>query len=195
MSLWLQTNNRWLFYNLVQGEPMKIIFTQTLMFCNTDNVVAIPHDPLVATRQHPTLQTSATKLFQQQSTNWRTETANQRWGSEYELIKIVFEEDRGSNKMNTASNTRLWLNYPSWSRPRSHWSATNPRNQQTTFRAKSHQHTQRKLARLAACATPVRPMACAGQTGDTGQTSGQSRSGRLLQQPHNKCSREPQWLL
>jgi hypothetical protein len=78
--------------------------------------------------------------------------------------------------MNTASNARLRLNYPSWSRPRSHWSATDPRNRQTTFRAKTHQHTQRKLARLAACATPVRPMACAGQTGDTSQTGGQSRS-------------------
>jgi hypothetical protein len=46
----------------------------------------------------------------------------------------------------------------SGSRPRSHWSATDPRNQQTTFRAKTHQHTQRKLARLAACATPGRPI-------------------------------------
>jgi hypothetical protein len=94
--------------------------------------------------------------------------------------------------MNTASNTRLRLNYPSWSRPRSHWSATNPRNQQTTFQAQTHQHTQWKLARLAACATPVRPMTRAGQTGDIGQTNGQSWSGRWLQQPHNKCSREPQ---
>jgi hypothetical protein len=34
-----------------------------------------------------------------------------------------------------------------------------------------------------------------GQTGDTGQTSGQSRSGRWLPQSHNKRSREPQWLL
>jgi hypothetical protein len=113
-------------------------------------------------------------------------------GSEWELIKILLEGDRGSNKMNTTSNTCLRLNYPSWSKPRSHWSATNPRNQQTTFRAKTHNHTQRKLARLAACATPVRPMACVGQTVDTGQTGGQNRSGRWLQQPHNKCSREPQ---
>jgi hypothetical protein len=30
---------------------------------------------------------------------------------------------------------------------------------------KTHQHTQWKLARLAACAAPVRPIACAGQTG------------------------------
>jgi hypothetical protein len=94
--------------------------------------------------------------------------------------------------MNTTSNTRLRLNYPSWSRPRSHRSATDPRNQQPTFRAKTHQHTQRKLARLAACTTPVRPMAYAGQTGDTGQTGGQSRSGRWLQQPHNKYSGESQ---
>jgi hypothetical protein len=92
--------------------------------------------------------------------------------------------------MNTTSNTRLRLNYPSRSRPHSHWSATDPRNQQTTFRAKTHQHAQRKLARLAACATPVRPMACVGQTGDNSQTGGQSRLGRWLQQPHNKCSRE-----
>jgi hypothetical protein len=64
--------------------------------------------------------------------------------------------------------------------------------QQTTFRAKTHQHAQRKLAQLATCATPVRLMAYAGQTGDIGQTGGQSRSGRWLQQPHNKPSREPQ---
>jgi hypothetical protein len=62
--------------------------------------------------------------------------------------------------------------YPSWPSLRSHWSATEPRNQQTTFQAKTHQHAQRKLAWLAACAAPVRPMTCAGQTGDTGQTGG-----------------------
>jgi hypothetical protein len=38
-------------------------------------------------------------------------------------------------------------------------------------------------------------MTCAGQTSDTGQTGGQCRSGRWLKQPHNKCYREPQWLL
>jgi hypothetical protein len=70
--------------------------------------------------------------------------------------------------------------YPSWPSPRSHWSATGPRNQQTTFRAKTYQHIQRKLTWLAACAAPVRPMACAGQTGDTGQTGGQSQSDRWL---------------
>jgi hypothetical protein len=37
--------------------------------------------------------------------------------------------------MNTTSNTRLRLNYQSWSRP------TSPRNQHTTFRTKTHEHT------------------------------------------------------
>jgi hypothetical protein len=68
---------------------------------------------------------------------WRTETANRRGGSEWEPIKILLEGDWDSNKMNTASNTRLRLNYPCWSRPRSHWSATDPRNQPTTFRTKN----------------------------------------------------------
>jgi hypothetical protein len=35
--------------------------------------------------------------------------ANQRGGSEWELIKILLEKDEGSNKTNTASNTRLRL--------------------------------------------------------------------------------------
>jgi hypothetical protein len=79
--------------------------------------------------------------------------------------------------MNTTSNTRLRLNYPSWSRPRSHWSATYPRNQQTTFRARTHQHAQQKLAQLAAYATPVRPMVYAGQTSDTGQIGDTGKIG------------------
>jgi hypothetical protein len=110
-------------------------------------------------------------------------------GGEWEPIKIVFEGDKGSNKMNTASNTRLLLNYPSWSRPRSHWSATDPRNQQTTFQAKTWQHTQRKLAQLATCATSVRPMACASLTGDTGQTDGYSSHTTNVPESLNDFSR------
>jgi hypothetical protein len=53
--------------------------------------------------------------------------------SEWEPIKILLEGDRGSNKMNTTSNTRLRLNYPSWPKPRSHWSATSPRNKHIAF--------------------------------------------------------------
>jgi hypothetical protein len=33
----------------------------------------------------------------------------ERWGSEWEPIKILLEGDGNSNKMNTASNTRLRL--------------------------------------------------------------------------------------
>jgi hypothetical protein len=39
--------------------------------------------------------------------------------------------------MNTTSNTRLRLNYPSWLRPHSHWSSTDPRNQQTTTQTRT----------------------------------------------------------
>jgi hypothetical protein len=40
---------------------------------------------------------------------WRTDTANQGGGSEWEPIKILLERDGNSNKTNTASNTRLQL--------------------------------------------------------------------------------------
>jgi hypothetical protein len=82
--------------------------------------------------------------------------------------------------MNTTLNTRLRLNYPSWSRPRTHWSATNPTNQQTTFRAKTHQW---KLARLAACAAPVRPVDGACQAG------GCSSHTTNVPESHNDFSR------
>jgi hypothetical protein len=74
--------------------------------------------------------------------------------------------------MNSTSNTRLRLNYPSWSRPRSHRSAADPRNQQTTFRAKTHQLAQRKLARLASCAAPVRPVTPVRPVDRAGQAGG-----------------------
>jgi hypothetical protein len=114
-------------------------------------------------------------------------------GSEWEPIKNLLEGDRCSNKMNTASNTRLRLNYRSWPRPRSHWSATGPRNQCNTqpTEPKLTNNTTETCTTFYPCYT-VRPMACVGKTRDTGQTGGQSHSGRLLQQPHNKCSRKPQ---
>jgi hypothetical protein len=85
-------------------------------------------------------------------------------GSEWEPIKILLKGDEDSNKTNTASNTRLRLT-TQVGQAHVARSATGPRNQHTTLRAKTHQHAQRKLARLAACAAPVRPMAYAGQTG------------------------------
>jgi hypothetical protein len=82
--------------------------------------------------------------------------------------------------MNTTSNTRLPLYYPSWSRPRSHWSATDPRNQQTTFQAKTDPHAQRKLARLAACATPVRSVTSIRPVDKAGQAGGyRSRTTKI----------------
>jgi hypothetical protein len=57
--------------------------------------------------------------------NWRPGR-----GSEWEPIKILLEGDSYSNKMNTTTKSRLRLNYPSWPRPRSHWSAIGPRKQQ-----------------------------------------------------------------
>jgi hypothetical protein len=101
---------------------------------------------------------------------------NQRGGSEWEPIKILLEGDEDSNKTNTASNTR------------SHWSATEPRNQHTTFRPENaaehqtsspltntgqtgeHHQSDRSLLvklvdfhrkaphRLGRCNTPVRPV-------------------------------------
>jgi hypothetical protein len=79
----------------------------------------------------------------------------------------------GSRSWRSPPSTLLWVppmevdrfkhrHYLSRPSPHSHWSATGPRNQQITFRAKPHQHTQRKLARLAACAAPVRPVDRAG---------------------------------
>jgi hypothetical protein len=77
--------------------------------------------------------------------------------------------------------------YPRWSSPHSHWSATGPRNQQTTFRAKTRQHAQRKLARLAACAAPIRPMACAGQAGGySSRTTSVPESLNDFSRPWNK---------
>jgi hypothetical protein len=40
---------------------------------------------------------------------WRTDTANQRGGSEWEPIKILLEGDGNSNKINAACNTLLQL--------------------------------------------------------------------------------------
>jgi hypothetical protein len=62
-------------------------------------------------------------------TNLRMETGDHRGGSEWEPIKILLKGDCYSNKMNTANQITLRLNYSSWPRPHSHWSATDPRNQ------------------------------------------------------------------
>jgi hypothetical protein len=93
-------------------------------------------------------------------------------GSEWEPIKIFLEGGRGSNKMKTTSNTRLRLNYPSWSRPRSHWSATDPRNkQQPSEPTLTNTHIGNLhgllpvLHRLDRWPAPVRPVDRASQAG------------------------------
>jgi hypothetical protein len=109
--------------------------------------------------------------------------------SEWEPITILLEGDGDSYETNTASNTRLRLTTKvGQAHAAIEVLLDLGTNKQPSKRKLAHQHAQRKLARLAACAAPVRPMACAGQTGDTGQTGGQRRSGRWLQQPHNKES-------
>jgi hypothetical protein len=89
--------------------------------------------------------------------------------------------------------------YPSWPSPRSHWSATGPRNQHTTFRAKIYEHAQRKLSRLAACAAPVRlvtpvtPVDSAGQAGGcSSRTTSVPESLSDFSRPWNKTTPETQ---
>jgi hypothetical protein len=82
-------------------------------------------------------------------------------GSEWEPIKIFLEEDESSNKMNTTSNTSLRLTTQIWPSPRSHWSATGPRNQHTTFRPKNAAEHKPRVYRP----TPVRPVSTTSQTG------------------------------
>jgi pectin methylesterase-like acyl-CoA thioesterase len=80
-------------------------------------------------------------------------------GSEWELIKTLLEGDGNSNKTNTASNTRPRLT----TQVGQVYTATEVLLDLGT----NKQPSEPKLARLAACAAPVTPMACAGHTGDT----------------------------
>jgi hypothetical protein len=93
--------------------------------------------------------------------------------------KILLEGDGDSNKTNTASNTCLRLTTKA-GQAHVATEVLLDLGTKTTFRAKTHQHAQWKLAWLAPCAAPVRLMACAGQTGDTGQTGRQRQSGLWL---------------
>jgi hypothetical protein len=95
-------------------------------------------------------------------------------GGEWELIKILLEGDRSSSKMNTASNTRLRLNNPSWPRPRSQWSATGPRNQQPPSRTRERN------------GTPTRASLTY-----TGQVSKHHRSERSLLVKHGNFTEKP----
>jgi hypothetical protein len=73
----------------------------------------------------------------------------------------TFQQDEHDNQ------AHLRLNYPSWSRPRSHWSANGPRNQHTVFRTwtQSAPHRSERLLLSVRLMTPVRLVNSAGQAG------------------------------
>jgi hypothetical protein len=92
---------------------------------------------------------------------WRNDKANQRGGSEWEPIKILLEGDGNSNKMNTASNTRLWLITQV---VQAHVAAGVPLhlgNNTQLFDPRTQRNTKTRVH----WPTPVRPVSTTGQTG------------------------------
>jgi hypothetical protein len=103
---------------------------------------------------------------------------SQRGGSEWESIKIPLEGDENSNKTNTTSKSCHRLNYPSWPRTCSHWSATGPTNQQPPSRSRERSGTATRALLTY-----------------TGQTGEHHRSDRCLPtKPENFHRRPLQWL-
>jgi hypothetical protein len=92
---------------------------------------------------------------------WRTDTANQRGGSEWEQIKIILEEDGNSNKLNTASNTRLRLTSQVG---QAHVATKVPLDLGTNTQP-SDPRTQRNTKPRVHWPTPVRLVSTTGQTG------------------------------
>jgi hypothetical protein len=93
--------------------------------------------------------------------SWRTDTANQRGGSEWEPIKILLKGDGNSNKMNTASNTRLWLT----TQVGQAHVATGVSLDLGTNTQPSDPRMQRDTKPRVYRPTPVRPVSTTGQTG------------------------------
>jgi hypothetical protein len=93
--------------------------------------------------------------------DWRTDTANQRGGEWMGADKILLEGDENSKKMNTASNTRLWLTtqvgqaHVATGVPLDLGTKTQPSDPRT------QQNTKPRVYRP----TPVRPVSTTGQTG------------------------------
>jgi hypothetical protein len=92
---------------------------------------------------------------------WRTDTANQRGGEWMGADKNssqwrwkLQQDERGFQHTSPT-------HYPSWPSPRSHWSATEPRNQHTQ---PSDSSTQRNTKPRVYRPTPVRPVSTTGQT-------------------------------
>jgi hypothetical protein len=103
-------------------------------------------------------------------------------------------QKRGSNKMNTTSNIRLRLNYQSWSRPHSRWSATGPKNQHTPSKQKltdTHSGNLHGLLpvlhRSDRWPMPVRPVDRAGQaSGCSSRTTSVPKSLSDFSRPWNR---------
>jgi hypothetical protein len=93
---------------------------------------------------------------------WRTDTANQRgreWmGADKNSSRRKWKLQQDEHGFQHMSPTH----YPSWPSPRSHWSATGPRNQHTH---PSDPRTQRNTKPRVYWPTPVRPVSTTGQTG------------------------------
>jgi hypothetical protein len=83
-------------------------------------------------------------------------------GSEWEPIKILLEGDEKLQQDEHGFQHTSPTHYQGWSSPRSHWSATGPRNQHTTFQPEKRSgKTKPRVYRP----TPVRPVSTTGQTG------------------------------
>jgi hypothetical protein len=123
------------------------------------------------------------------SNTWKTDTANQRGGEWMGADKYssrrrwrIQQDEHGFQHMSPT-------HYPSWPRPRSHCSATSPRNQQPTSQTWERSGTQTSsltdLHRSGRWAPPVRPVP-AGETwwlpknsSYTGQAGAAQRSDRF----------------
>jgi hypothetical protein len=123
------------------------------------------------------------------NTPWRTDTANQRGGGEW----MGADKNSSRRRWKLQQDERGFqhtspTHYQGWSSPRSHWSATGPRNQHATIRPEKRSgKTKPRVYRP----TPVRPVSTTGQTGPcwwnwatftkwlyTGQTGETHRSDR-----------------
>jgi hypothetical protein len=138
---------------------------------------------------------------------WRTDTANQRgreWmGADKNSSRRKWKLQQDEHGFQHMSPTH----YPSWPSPRSHWSATGPRNQHTH---PSDPRTQRNTKPRVYWPTPVRPVSTTGQTGpcwwnwatftkwlrtgQTGETHRSDRSQPESPQSTKQANRPPNWL-
>jgi hypothetical protein len=107
-------------------------------------------------------------------------------GSEWEPIKILLGGDGDSNKTNTTSNTHLRLTTQVG---QGHAATEVILDLGTNKQPSEQKHTNTNSGSLHGL-LPV--LLRSDRWPARSQTGGQRRSGRCLQQLHNKCSRKPQ---